>query len=144
MRIISLLLCLLFAACINDPKNKIYIKSVQSEGMTVDWYVYSLISSFSPAKIQLEKDGHFYQIISFGHGISDISLENHVLTILTSGKSDFEIDDEVLSKVGLEIRFDTTGKGWNESTTRFSRLRHKNIDVSKRHFVESYGTNYGN
>jgi hypothetical protein len=146
MRIITLLFCLLLGGCtfIKDPDKKIFIKSVQFEDMTVDWYIYSTITSFSPAKIQIEKDGHIYQIIKFGYGVSNIGLENHVLTIQTTGKREFEIDKMVLNKFGLETKFDTTGKPWNESTARFSRLQGKKVEILKRHFVESYGTNYGN
>ncbi|QGW28410.1 hypothetical protein [Phnomibacter ginsenosidimutans] len=145
MRVISLFLCLSFASCtfFDSPDKKMFIKSVQSDDLTVDWYIYSLISSFSPAKIQVEKDGNTCQIIEFGHYITDISLTSNVLTIQTSKTPEFDVDEDALKKVGLEIRLDTTGHEWNESTTRFGRLQRKQVDFSKRHFVDSYGTNFG-
>jgi hypothetical protein len=120
-----------------------FIKSVQSNGITVDWYIYSLISSFSPAKIQVEKEGKTYQIIEFGHYVTDISLTNNILIVQTSKTPDFKIDEDELKEVGLKMRIDTTGGEWNESTMRFGRLQSKQVNYSNRHFEDTYGTNFG-
>jgi hypothetical protein len=121
-----------------------FIKSVRSNGITVDWYIYSLISSFSHAKIQVEKEGKTYQIIEFGHYVTDISLTSNVLTVQTSKTPDFEIDEDALKEAGLKMQIDTTGDEWNESAVRFGRLQSKQVDYSNRHFADTYGTNFGN
>jgi hypothetical protein len=144
MRIISLLLFIsLFSCTFSEPDKKLFIKSVQFNDVTVDWYIYSLITSFSPAKIQVEKDGNTYQLIEFGHDVTDISLTNNILTIQTSKTPEFEVDENVLKKTGLKIRIDPTGNEWNDSITRFGRLQRKQVDYSKRHFEDTYGTKFG-
>jgi hypothetical protein len=63
--------------------------------------------------------------------------------VQTSKTPDFDVDKDALKEVGLKIQIDTMGNEWNESTTRFGRLQSKRVDYSKRHFEDSYGTNFG-
>lgn len=117
---------------------KLYVKSVQQGDVIVDWYVYSDITNFSPAKVQICKGDETLKIIEYGHGVTNIDLVNDLLLITTNREPKFEVDTTALKKLGLNVRYFRSSPYANEeSGSRIGNLMKKHIDVTKRHFENS-------
>lgn len=132
-----LILCYLFVltlfGCIDDPVNRIYIKSVSvSNGERVDWYVYSRISSIAPDYIQTNKfDGKpFFKTFY----LTDISFRKDSLFIYLL-KNDYELDTSY--RPGISIIIDTLGQPWNRASSRLGRLKKRGVNIDSPHFVNS-------
>lgn len=129
-------LCASFSSCIEEPTKKIYIKSVEGpNGMRIDWYVYSKLTSFTPDYLQINtpESNPFFK--SFY--LTDIHFQNDSLLIsLWSNKYDLEWT--TLSSPPLKVVVDTLGQPWNDATSRIGRLRNRGVNMDKPHFVDTY------
>ena len=114
--IITLLIGLCFSGCLNflnpndkpDYKNRIVIKSVNFSPWKVEWYHYSLLTSYSPGIIEIKKDSPEGNIVCKSSYISDINYRNDSLII------SFWANDTVTIRkftwFATPIGTDTTGK----------------------------------
>lgn len=123
----------------NSQDKKIYIKSIKSPSeKRIDWYFYSLISNFSRSYLQFEgkEDNPFFE--SFY--LSDIFMQEDTLYIKVY-KNDYKLDSLFISKYKLNVVIDTTGKIWNQASSRLGRLQRKGVDFFKPHFTNTYCPN---
>jgi hypothetical protein len=125
---------LLPISCIEEPKNKIFIKSVAaSNGERIDWYVYSNISNVAPDYLQLSTYSEKPFFTSFY--LTGIQFRKDSLFISLS-KSGYELDQSKLK--GISVIIDTLGHYWNAAASRIGRLRKRGINTAAPHFTETY------
>jgi hypothetical protein len=130
------ILVITFFSCTDE--NKLYIKSVSVDSSTmVDWYFYSQISSFSRSYVQISTLGKDPINIFESFNISDIRIKSDTLTIEVA-ENDYKIYPGVREQNKIKLVVDTTGKIWNEASSRLGRLHSKKVDCSKPHFIDSY------
>ena len=126
-------------SCSSTDK-KIFIKSVQGDSsMRVDWYFYSLPTSFSRSYIQLSNADTSATIFESFY-ISDFTCKSDTLSIQLY-RNDYKIDSTKLLLSRLKITIDTSGGIWNQASSRLGRLQKKNTDYFKPHFENSYCPN---
>lgn len=126
---------IVFSGCGNKPPNtKLFIKSVKtSKGLRIDWYVYSSITSLAPDYLQISDDDKepFFKCFC----LSDIQFENDSLFI-SLYRNEYDLDKSKLGEISIFI--DTTGKHWNQASSRIGRLRKRDVNIEKPHFIDTY------
>lgn len=131
------LVSLLIYSC-NDKDVKFYIKSIDQNNIKINWYCYSLLSSYSPGNIEAIKNKEVYNVVS-SHYLTDVILKQDTLILqVHSNKSPLEINYSAITNLNLKVIVDTTGKGWNDGTARISRLNDRKIDLKKPHTDDGY------
>ncbi len=125
---------LLPLSCIEEPKNKIFIKSVaSSNGERIDWYVYSRISSVAPDYLQLSTSPEKPFFTSFYLTGIQFRKDSLFISLL---KNDYELDENKIK--GISISIDTLGHSWNAAASRIGRLRKRGVDITAPHFTETF------
>jgi hypothetical protein len=128
---------LLPLSCIEEPKNKLFIKSVTtSNGGRIDWYVYSRISSVTPDYLQLSTSPEKPFFKSFY--LTGIQFSNDSLFI-SLWNSGYELDQSKLK--GISVIIDTLGHSWNAAASRIGRLHKRGVNTAAPHFTETYCEN---
>jgi hypothetical protein len=130
------LLFVIFVACFK-PDKKIYIKSIMLKNQRVDWYFYSLISNFSRSYVELSNNELSENVFFESFFVSDINL-NHDTLYIEVYENNYKLDSAAILKTNIKIVVDTTGKVWNQASSRLGRLQRKDVDFSKPHFSDSY------
>jgi hypothetical protein len=132
---------LFFCSCNNiqqsnkdSEQKRIYIKTISVNGFDVNWYVYSLLSSLSPGKIELIKNHKSYEVVS-SHYISNITAQSDTLKIqfYDANPVYMGIDTLELRKANLPIIIDSSGQSYNDAEVRLDRLITRHTDVNKPH-----------
>ena len=125
---------LLPLSCIEEPENKIFIKSVAaSNGERIDWYVYSRISNVAPDYLQLSISPEKPFFTSFYLTGIQFRKDSLFISLL---KNDYDLDENKIK--GISIIIDTLGHSWNAAASRIGRLRKRGVDTSVPHFTETY------
>jgi hypothetical protein len=112
---ISFLMIVLLSGCsFLDPdeeldyNKRIIIKSIDmGNSKKVEWYHYSLITSYSPGFIEINVDQKRELIMESSY-ISDISMSGDTLEITTWGTMHHGLD--TINDHNIYFKFDTTGR----------------------------------
>jgi hypothetical protein len=139
MKFYSLFVLILLSCHSQD--RKIFVKSLNANSSKrIDWYFYSLLNNFSRSYVQLSQNNENSVTIFESFFISDINLKGDTLKVELY-KNDYKIDSTEVFRRRLIITVDTTGKMWNQASSRLGRLQKKNVDYFKPHFEDSYCSN---
>src|SRR5690606_11927947 len=121
--------------CDGGARKKFFIKSVKvSEGVRIDWYVYSSISSFAPDFLQISTHSKEPFFISFY--LADIKFKNDSLFISLWKNGYDKLDESSLT--GIKVLIDTINGQWNGGVSRFGRLKRAGVNIESPHFVDVY------
>ncbi len=127
---------LLLVSCLENPKNKMYVKSVQLPGKDrIDWFFYSEITGFSQSYITLNSDKKNVFFESFS--MTDLRLKADTLFIFLSRNKYKLYENKIELLPNLKIVIDTLGNRWNDAVSRIGRLK-DSINIFEPHFVESF------
>ena len=134
---IFFLLLFLFSACNTnekDDRERCYIKCISSENASVNWYVYSLLTSWSPGNVEVVENDQPHLILS-SDCLSDIKIvrDTLILQFFSYENNCMLFDTAEVKKIKLHIKIDSSGHAWNKGPIRLGRLITRHIDFHKLH-----------
>ncbi len=103
-------ICVLFllVSCISN--DKLIVKNISNNDISIKWYYYSYISNISPDFIDVKKGDSLVQIYKAEGVITDVLIENNKIKIKVYNlKNGIIYTDKLLSEVfDYKIELDTT------------------------------------
>jgi hypothetical protein len=103
-------ICVLFllVSCISN--DKLIVKNISNNDISIKWYYYSYISNISPDFIDVKKGDSLVQIYKAEGVITDVLIENNKIKIKVYNlKNGIIYTDNLLSEVfDYKIELDTT------------------------------------
>jgi hypothetical protein len=98
----------------NDREKRLIVKEISSKDYKIQWYVYSLISSFSPDYVEFQRNDKNTLLCKSSY-VSNIDVKNDTI-VIQLWKNDFTKFNKL---DGIVVVLDTTG-----SPQDGSQLRH--------------------
>jgi hypothetical protein len=90
-----------------DYDKRIIIKTIKTNGGKVDWYHYSLFTSYSPGFIEFTDSSNKKYLISKSTYISDLEVKSDTLTVVVWKRDFFSLDT---TNLHFFVKIDTTGR----------------------------------
>lgn len=104
----TMIILLLLISCVSNEK--LVMKNINNNEITVKWYYYSYISNTSPDFIDVKKGDSLVQIYKAEGVISDVLIDNNKIIIKAYNiKNGIIYTESILPEVfGFKIELDTT------------------------------------
>jgi len=90
-----------------DYDKRIILKTIKTNRGKVDWYHYSLFTSYSPGFIEFTDSSNKKYLIGKSTYISDFEINSDTLTVVVWKHNFFSLDT---SNLYLFVKIDTTGR----------------------------------